>query len=199
MLNLTLLVVGIMIVPACIGGLIFALRDKDKHPYIKIERAKLKSKTPLPVWPDDYILNRIGGNFAWDKDSILGKMYEKLETIDKRNPEFNEKDEYDEWFIAHMDDFCKHPEFLAYIATYSYLTSTFIEHLYNHQNNAEFQKNLVSIVHSQMYDGYYPNCKNLLYYYLKYCDLAPEIKETIANDRRFDCIKNMYINVRGSL
>lgn len=199
MLNFTLWVIGIMIIPACIGGLFFALKDKNKHPYIKILCAKAKNKVVTPVWPDDYVFDSIGGNSVWNKNSISDKMYKKLEAVDKRDLRSRERNKYDEWFITHIDDFCKHPEFLAYIARYVYLTSTFIEHLYNHQNDTQLQKNLVSVVHSQIYDAYYANCQNLLYDYLEHWDLAPEIKETIANDPRFEYVKNMYINVRGPL
>ncbi|MBQ8482314.1 MAG: hypothetical protein IJ532_07250 [Alphaproteobacteria bacterium] len=195
--NLTLLVVGIMIIPAVIGGMIFALNDKEKNPYPKPE----VHQTPnvIPVWPESYIFDCIGGNFAWDTGSFLDKMYRKLELVDKRNPQYREKDEFDEWFAQSIDIFCRHSEFLAYIAKYGYLTQRFTELWHEPEKNTELQKNLASIVHNSLFDSYHLNCQNLLFHYLKSWDLAPEIKKTIAEDARFIRVKEMYERQRGEI
>ncbi|MBR1601246.1 MAG: hypothetical protein IJ677_06675 [Alphaproteobacteria bacterium] len=197
MTNLTLLVVGIMIIPAVIGGAIFALNDKEKNPYPKFEARKTSYE--IPVWPDGYVFERIGGNFAWDENSFLDKMYRKLEMVDKKNPQYRERDGLDEWFDRSIDVFCRHSEFLAYIAKYGYITDRFMQLLHNPENNLELQKNLVSVVHYSLFDSYHLNCQNLLFYYLKSYDLASEIKKTIAEDARFIRVKEMYERQHGKL
>ena len=197
MVNLTLLVVGIMIIPAVIGGIIFAVNDKEKNPYPKFETPKTSYE--IPVWPESYIFECIGGNFAWDKNSFLDKMYRKLEMVDKKNPQYRERDELDEWFDRNIDVFCRHSEFLAYIAKYGYLTDRFMELWREPEKNAELQRNLASIVHNTIFDSYHLNCQNLLFYYLKSWDLTPEIKKTIVEDARFIRVKEMYERHRGEI
>jgi hypothetical protein len=188
--NLTLLVVGIMIVPAVIGGIIFAMHDRSGNPYPQIESYDLGYVEP--TWPEGYVFEGRGGNFAWDAGSVLDKMYRKLEKVDKTNLSSRKRNELDDWFDSHISVFCKHSEFLAYIAIYGNLTSRFIAGLKDPEHNVELQKNLVSLVHNSIFDTYRPNCINLLWDYLGKWDLTDEIKETITTDPRFTYIANMY-------
>ena len=208
-------IVGILGVLAVVGGFILAVWEKKSEAQFQTElNAKAEPETepeseakpeteaeteaevkPVKVasgWPEGYVFERNGGNFAWEKDSQLAEMYANLEKVDKTNPNYREQNELDVWFNNHVADFCEHPEFLAYISKYEYLAARFMEHLGNAKHNVELQKNLVSIVHNNIVDSYHLNCKNLLYYYLKFWDLEDEIKKVITEDDRFARVKEMY-------
>ena len=174
--------------------------EPESKPETEAEtEAEVKPVKVASGWPEGYVFERNGGNFAWEKDSQLAEMYANLEKVDTTNPNYREQNELDVWFNNHVADFCEHPEFLAYISKYNHLVSRFMKHLGNAEHNSELQKNLASIVHNTIVDSYHPNCKNLLCHYLKSWDLEAEIKKVIAEDDRFMRVKELYETRYGKI
>lgn len=197
MINLTLLVVGIMIVPAVVGGFIFAAKDRGGNPYPQIEVTKT-AKTVLS-WPEDYIRNYYDGIYALKKDTLSAEIFCKLEKVNKTTLKGRKRDKYDDWFDNNIKNFCKSGEALAYIARYGNLTDRFIAKLKNPQYDANFQKYLVSVHRNNLTGTYFTNCQNLLWYYLEKWDLLPEIKKVIKEDARFGRVMDIYLKQRGEI
>lgn len=197
MMNLTVLVVGIMIVPAVVGGLIFAVKDRGPSPYPVFECNRAHS--PASIWPNGYVRMYYNGLYDALKDPKLEEFFRMLKKINKGKPRDRKADKYDEWYDANIKNFCKYGEVLAYIAIYGNLTDRFIDGLKNPQNNLELQKHLVSVYQNQYDKTYHLNCQNLLWYYLERWDLLPEVKRVIMTDPRFVRALNMYNKQRGEI
>lgn len=197
MINLTLLVVGIMIVPAVVGGFIFAAKDRGGNPYPQIEVTKT-AKTVLS-WPEDYVCNYYDGIYALKKDTLSAEIFCKLEKVNKTILKGRKRDKYDDWYDNNIQNMCKCGEALAYIARYGHLTIRFLAGLENPQYDADFQKYLVSVYRNNLTGIYFPNCQNLLWYYLEKWDLLPEIKRVIMTDSRFGRVMDIYRKQRGEI
>lgn len=195
--NLVLLVVGIMIIPAVIGGLIFAVNDRDTSPYPVFESRKQQCR--IAMWPDDYVRLYYNGIYDTVKSTELAQIFGKLRKIDRGKPKDRKANKYDIWYDANIKNFCKHGEVLAYIAIYGNLTDRFMAGLENPQYNEELQKHLVSVYQNRYDNSYHLNCQNLLWYYLKRWDLLPQIKRVIMTDNRFAPALKMYKTVRGEI
>lgn len=195
--NFTLLVVGIMIVPAVIGGLIFAVNDREPAPYPTFEYER--PLDPISVWPNGYVRMYYTGIYGTLRDAKLAEIFSKLRKVNKGTLTGRKANKYDTWYEANIKKFCKHGEILAYIAIYGNLTDRFIAGLKHPENDAELQKHLVSVYKNQYDCTYHLNCQNLLWYYLKRWDLLPEIKRVIMTDSRFEKALNMYKKQRGEI
>lgn len=197
MINLTLLVVGIMIIPAVVGGFVFAVKDRNGNPYPQAKVSKT-AKVALS-WPEDYIRNFYDGIYALKKNASTADFFCKLEKVNKVTLKGRKRDKYDDWFEENIKNFCKCGETLAYIALYGNLTDRFLDGLKNPQYDAEFQKYLVSVHRNNLTGIYFPNCQNLLWYYLQKWDLLPEIKKVIMEDVRFGRVMDIYRKQRGEI
>ena len=195
--NFVLLVVGIMIIPAVIGGFIFAVNDRGPNPYPVFESAKLQSK--VAVWPDDYVRIYYNGIYDTVKNVELRSIFGMLRKVNRAKPKDRKADKYDIWYDTNIKNFCKYGEVLAYIAIYGNLTDRFIARLKNPQYNEELQRHLVSVYKNRYDNCYHLNCQNLLWYYLKRWDLLPQIKKIILTDTRFAPALKMYKTVRGEI
>lgn len=199
MVNLALLVTGIMIIPAVVGGFIFAVNDKEPDPYPDPALDYEKPLSPISVWPLSYVRMYYDGIYGTKRNPELADIFSKLRNVNKENPKNRRTDKYDAWYDANIKKFCKHGEVLAYIAIYGNLTDRFIAGLKHPENNAELQKHLVSVYKNHYDKQYYLNCQNLLWYYLEHWDLLPEIKRVIMTDSRFVRALNMYNKQRGEI
>lgn len=196
-MDLTLLVIGIMIIPASVGGFIFAVKDKGPSPYPVFEYEK--PSLPISVWPKEYVRMYYSGLYGTARNPELAEIFAKLRKMNKGKLKGRKADKYDTWFEANIKHFCKYGEVLAYIAIYGTLTDRFLDGLKDPQDNIELQKHMVSVYKNQ-YDGtYHLNCPNLLWNYLKVWDLLPEIKRVIMTDPRFDAALQMYQTLRGEI
>lgn len=195
MINLTLFVVGIMIVPAVVGGFIFAAKDRGGNPYPQIEVPQ--TAMVALSWPEDYIRNYYDGIYALKKNVLSAEFFSNLEKVNKTTLNGRKRDKYDDWFDNNIKNFCKSGEALAYIARYGHLTDRFIAKLKNPQYDANFQKYLVSVHRNNLTGTYFTNCQNLLWYYLEKWDLLPEIKKVIKEDARFGRVMDIYLKQRG--
>ena len=195
--NLTLLIVGIILVPVIIGGLIFALNDRDPESQHELESSK--PLHPVSVWPRDYVRMYYNGIYGTIKNAELEEIFKKLRKVNKAKPKDRKKDKYDAWYESNIKNFCRYGEVLAYIAIYGNLTDRFIAGLKNPQYDVELQRHLVSVYQNQYDHCYHLNCQSLLWYYLEHWDLLPEIKRVILKDARFEAVLDMYKRRRGDV
>ena len=197
MVNLALFIVGALFTLAIIGGFVFAFKDKVDNPYPQIEVSKT-AKVALS-WPENYVRNFYDGIYALKKNILTADLFCKLEKVNKTTLKGRKRDKYDDWFDENIKNFCKCGEALTYIALYGNLTDRFLDGLKNPQYDAEFQKYLVSVHRNNLTGIYFPNCQNLLWYYLEKWDLLPEIKKVIKEDVRFGRVADIYRRQRGEI
>ena len=186
-----------MIILAVVGGFIFAVKDRGGNPYPQIEVPP--TATVVPSWPEDYIRNYYDGIYALKKNVLSAEFFSNLEKVNKTTLKGRKRDKYDDWFDNNIKNFCTSGEALAYIARYGHLTDRFIAKLKNPQYDANFQKYLVSVHRNNLTGIYFPNCQNLLWYYLEKWDLLPEIKRVIMTDSRFGRVMDIYRKQRGEI
>lgn len=107
--------------------------------------------------------------FVWlgikqnEKDRIL-RVLKKVDLTDPRKRKLNE---YDTWFVNHVEDFCRYKKAIEYIDYYGHLEDTFWANVKNPDKNVRLQKNILRI------NG---GSHNMLCYFAKRYQLLPKVK-----------------------
>ena len=98
----------------------------------------------------------------------------------------------DKWFEKYAEDMALDGWCLSYIDSYGHLTATFLNSLNEPEKNLTFQRLLISVRKSDIFDAYQANYENILFLYAKKWELAPEIQKVLAEDERFRVAKEIY-------
>lgn len=125
----------------------------------------------------------------------LRSLIENLMKMDKSNPKRRTLNEYDKWFVEHVEDFYKYGETMTFMQYFGYLCDTFLDNLKEPEKNLELQKRLISIYDVGCGWGRL-NFSNVLCLYLERWDLLPEVKKIVFEDERFKGVKNFYERCR---
>lgn len=117
------------------------------------------------------------------------EIWSILQKVDKTNPQKRQKNEYDAWFAAHVEDFAKSSKLMGFIGAYGYLEDAFWANIKEPDKNAQLQKNIIR-ARSKEYS-------NLLYHFTKKYQLLPEVKAWLKLNKlkhwsAYNCCKKAY-------
>jgi len=117
------------------------------------------------------------------------EIWSILQKVDKTNPKKRQRNEYDAWFAAHVEDFAKSKKLIGYIGVYGYLEDAFWENIKEPDKNRELQMNIIR-ARSKEYS-------NLLYHFTEKYQLLPEVKAWLKLNRlkyweAYDYCKKVY-------
>lgn len=103
------------------------------------------------------------------------EIWSILQKVDKTDPKKRQRNEYDAWFAAHVEDFAKSKKLMGYIGGYGYLEDAFWENIKEPDKNRELQMNIIR-ARSKGYS-------NLLYNFTQKYQLLPEVKTWLKLNR----------------